>query len=142
VVDMASIILYLLVPLGAIILGFILVAFPYLLYNLIKDMLIKRKIPKDKKKLKEYLEKNSEFFKYPPQEKISRKEVEEDEQKRFKRFREFEKLRRTANPPTASSGVTGERPTELNQGSDAERGILQNESTGIPEQSSRKVKLD
>lgn len=133
----------------ALIVGIVIIALIFGLAN-VKDLLtIKKKLPKDKKLLSQYIKDNGEFFKSSNTPIKTRKEVEEDEYRKSLKFREFEKLRRMEE---TNSGIRGKRPdnspvkgnTEL-QG----RNIFPNESSSInpsfrpnSQSSRRTIKLD
>lgn len=124
---------------GSLITGAILFAVLYTIITGAWDFLkIKRKLPKDKKKVSEYVKVNKEFFKSEKIEEYTRKEEQEDDKRRFEKFREFEKLRRTGFSKTGNSGKRpdnkpNERHSEL-QG----RSVLQNEPNPITNEPSRR----
>lgn len=144
---MASFWLYLIVAIGALLIGAIVFAFVYLVMNWLYDLIVikaRRKL-KDKKKVSRWVEENQEFFKSKKVPEQSKKEVENDERRRAEKFREFEKLRRIAGLEATDTGkgqhnIDPKRSTEL-QG----RRVLQDESSPRAsniEGDQRRVKLD
>lgn len=93
-------------------------AFILTVWNFLRDKYIKRKLPKDKKGISEYIELNEDFFKSKKQH-IDKKEVEEDERRKREHFREFEKLRRLAGKTekgrSNDSDTTGRNESEGRQ---------------------------
>lgn len=148
---MASIWLWAGIIFGSLLLGLIIFAFLYLVFTKMKDWKIKRKIPKDKKLVKDYIETNKEFFKSPPKEIIDIKEVEDNDRRRNDRFREFEKLRRLANPDIKKPANGKDKPGPLSPGdtkpkprivlSDEPNKIVTGSNTNRPRTKGR-VKLD
>jgi hypothetical protein len=124
---------------GSLITGAIFFAIIYSIITGAWDFLkIKRKLPKDKKKVSEYVKANKEFFKSEKIEEYTRKEEQEDDKRRFEKFREFEKLRRTGFSKTGNSGKgTSIKPNDSNPELQR-RGVLQNEPNPINDEPSRR----
>lgn len=101
-------------------------------------------IPRNKKKLSNYIQSKNEKFLYPGKpEEIKREVKEANEQRERHKFREFEKLRREELKRRREAG----NPT--NTTALPKRSVLQNEPNTNPKlsdpgssKSSRKVKLD
>lgn len=140
---MASIWFWLFVSVGSLIGGAMTMAFILLVWNFFRDKYIKRKLPKDKKEISEYIKVNQDFFKTRKKEIQDIKEVEENERRKQQQFREFEKLRRFATK-TGKGRSDGDTPTGRNELPTGN--ILPNESdkeSSTPDPDiRRKVRLD
>lgn len=145
-----NIIIWILIVIGILIFSVGLTIITFIVITKIKDNLkIKKKLPKDKKQVSEYIKANDKFFLSKPLENIDKKEVEEDDRRRFDKIREFEKLRRVAtnerrDDRKRESNNYYERDAELQR-----RELLQNKPDSIPPghfrdvaKERRKLKLD
>lgn len=93
---MVSIVVHLIAVIGGTLIGFFIIGFLYWLFSSIRNLWAKRKIPKDKSKIGEYIANNPEIFKTGKKDEIDEKEVEENDRREFERTRRFERLRRKA----------------------------------------------
>lgn len=84
---------FVLIPIAVLIGGFILIYFFFMIGSKLKDILLFRKIPKDKKEVSVYIKQNKEFFADGGKVSINEMEVKQQDERDRKRFREFEKLR-------------------------------------------------
>lgn len=122
---MASFWFWFLSILGSVILGAISITIIHFLFTKTRDLLIlKRGIPRRKKKVTEWiksnpkkLEKSGPLIIHSDKE-LNKQEVKEDVRQQQRKFREFEKLRRTElkgrtakQRPTNSSSKGNEQPT-------------------------------
>lgn len=94
-----SIWIWILFLVGSLIVGAVLTAFIYLTINFVKDFMRRKAmgLPKDKKKVSEFIKLNEKEFLTKEPTKISEKEAQENERRKREQFREFEKLRRLGN---------------------------------------------
>lgn len=107
---------------GGLLMGAILFAGIYLLFNKILDWKRKKKMPKTKE----------EMLNPGKPEEISKKEVVENDREQLSKFREFEKLRQLATAERRKPKVEGVNPTDSRGGfyteSIPKRELLQDES--------------
>lgn len=83
-----------------LIIGVIIVLFFRFIIFLFTEMKYTKKVPRDPKKIKDFIETNKEFLSDGGKELKIGKEVQEEDDRTFRKFREFEKLRRKATKPS------------------------------------------
>lgn len=134
---------------GAATAGMVLFAIGYFITTFFMDLKIKRKIPKDRAKVTEYINANKDFFKSAPIEEMIEKEVQDNERNRQNKFREFEKLRRLADSPNGFGKKGSNLAIPSGKGELQGRELLQDKPGSTPNRiesanvgSKRRIKLD
>lgn len=154
---MASIWFWIFTPIVVIIFSVVFSFLVFFIFAWLRDKLfIKRKIPKSKEKVSEFIKDNKELLANPGKSQINKKEEEEKNVKRRRaKYREFDKLRRLELKGTAGTKEPNDRttPAEPKPSKPAQQpkgtGVLPSSSDRGNKESSRssngskpKVKLD
>lgn len=124
---MASFLFYFVAVIVSLLAGGLITFLIWGFFALIKNAIVTRGIPKNRKKLTEYLKENQEKYKNPGLTSDSEKEVYDiNEQRRARKFREFEKLRRDEFKARVGKSSEDDRSTPGGKQLQQQRELLPN----------------